>query len=86
MEIEADPTLEHVAELLRALPPAPDAWVEAAKALPAARAGLDDLVDRARADATTRAELLANLEAALAQEGLEPRASLVDLLRRRLEA
>jgi hypothetical protein len=86
MEIDPDITLERVAELLRALPPAPPAWVAAAKALPAARAGLDELVARARADAAVRAELLADLEAALTQQGLTPEPELVDLLRRRLEA
>ena len=37
---------EALAELLRALPPAPAHWVQAAKELPAARRELDGIVDR----------------------------------------
>jgi hypothetical protein len=36
---------ERLAELLRALPPAPAGWVEAAKELPSARRSLEDLVN-----------------------------------------
>lgn len=75
---------ERIGELLRALPPAPDAWVHAAQQLPRARAEVDGLVERARADAKLRARILADAEAALAAEGLEPRRALVDVLRRRL--
>ena len=75
---------EHIAELLRALPPAPPGWVEAAQELPRARAEIDSLAARAQADAAFRATLLADLEAALAAEGVEPRAALVELLRRRI--
>jgi hypothetical protein len=75
---------EHIAELLRALPSPPAGWVEAAQELPRARAEIDGLVARAQADAAFRVALLADLEAALAAEGVEPRAALVELLRRRV--
>jgi len=75
---------ERLGELLRALPPAPSGWVQAAQELPRARAEIDGLVERARADAAFRAALLADAEAALAAEGVEPRRALVDLLRRRV--
>ncbi len=75
---------ERIGELLRALPPAPAAWVQAAQELPRARAEVDGLVERARADAKLRARILADAEAALAAEGLEPRRALVELLRRRI--
>jgi hypothetical protein len=75
---------EQIAELLRALPPAPRGWVEAAQELPHAR--LDEIVERARADAEFRARLVADLEAALAAEGYEPETALVEALRARLRS
>jgi hypothetical protein len=75
---------ERLGRLLRRLRPAPDAWVRAARELPHARATLDDLVARAEADAAVRKQVLADLETALAQAGLEPERPLVDELRRRL--
>lgn len=74
---------EHLAELLRLLRPAPPAWVAAAKELPPAREGLDRIVARAEADARFRELLVADLEAALAQEGVEPDPQVVEAVRRR---
>ena len=76
---------EQIAELLRALPPAPRGWVEAAQELPSARRGLDQIVARAEADAEFRARLVADLEQALEAEGYEPDAELLQELRRRLD-
>jgi hypothetical protein len=75
---------ERLAALISTLPPAPEAWVRAAQELPAARAGLDEIVARAEADAAFRAIVLEDLEAALRAEGYEPASPLVDELRRRL--
>jgi hypothetical protein len=75
---------ETLAELVRALPPAPSGWVEAAKELPAARRSLDNLVERARADAELRGAVIADLEAALEREGVEPIRPFVEELRRQL--
>jgi hypothetical protein len=75
---------ERIAEFLRLLRPAPEAWVWAAQELPIARRGLDDIVERARADERFRRALIADLEAALAAEGYEPDPQLVEALRRRL--
>jgi hypothetical protein len=75
---------ERLAELLRALPPAPAGWVQAAKELPAARRSLDDLVERARADVELREAVVADLEAALEREGVEPIRPLIEELRRQL--
>jgi hypothetical protein len=75
---------EHIGELLRALPPAPAGYVAAAQELPRARAEIDGLAERAKNDVAFRAALLADLEAALLAEGVEPRPALVDLLRRRV--
>jgi hypothetical protein len=77
---------ERIAALLRLLPPAPTGWVRAAQELPAARAELDGIVERARDDAAYRAAILADLEAALAATGIEPSAVVVEHLRRRLQA
>ena len=74
-----------VGELLRRLPPAPEAWVRAAQELPLARLGLDDLVRRAEEDAEFRARVVADLEAALRDEGLEPDPERVEALRRRFQ-
>ena len=75
---------ERLAELLRLLPPAPRGWVEAAQELPFARPGLDRIVARAEADARFRELLVADLEAAFAQEGVEPDPALMDEVRKRL--
>jgi hypothetical protein len=74
---------ERLGELLAALPPAPEAWVLAAQELPRARGELDEIVARAEADRDFRAALVADLEAALAREGYEPPAPILDELRRR---
>ena len=81
--MNADDT-QRLARLLRALPDAPDAWVQAAQELPLARRGLDDIVARAEADADFRARLVADLESALAEEGYEPSPPLLRALRDRL--
>ncbi len=75
---------ERLAELLALLPPAPQGWVEAAQELPLARPGLDRLVARAEADARFRELLIADLEAAFAQEGVEDDPATVEAVRRRL--
>jgi hypothetical protein len=76
---------EHIAELLRSLPPAPQGWVQAAQELPLARRGLDEIVERAQADAQFRTSLIADLESALEAAGYEPDPALVEALRQRFE-
>jgi hypothetical protein len=75
---------ERLAELLALLPPAPRGWVEAAQELSLARQGLDRIVARAEADARFRELLIADLEAAFAQEGVEAGAATIEAVRRRL--
>lgn len=72
---------ERLGELLGLLPPAPAGWVRAAQELPAARRGLDEIVERARRDAEFRVLLVADLEAALAAAGHEPTDELIDAVR-----
>jgi hypothetical protein len=73
---------ERIGQLLHVLPPAPAGWVAAAQELPQARLELSGVVTRARRDAQFRARLLADVESVLAAEGLEPRPTLVELVRR----
>ncbi|MDX6411929.1 MAG: hypothetical protein QOE91_1445 [Gaiellaceae bacterium] len=75
---------ERLAELLGSMKPVPAGWVEAAAQLPRLRAVLDDLVARAEADSEFRAALVADLEATLAREGVEPSPRVLDELRRRI--
>jgi hypothetical protein len=75
---------ERLGALLRRLPPAPPGWVQAAQELPASRRSLDEIVARAEADLAFRDALVADLEAALTQEGLEPDVRVVAELRERL--
>jgi hypothetical protein len=75
---------ERLAELIGALPPAPEAWVRAAQELPLARRQLGDIVARAEADLEFRRALVADLEQALRSEGYEPETLPLEDLRRRL--
>ena len=75
---------EILAELLRTLPPAPAAWVEAAQELPLARPTLDEIAARAEADLAFRQALVADLESTLAAEGYDPKQPLLDAIRERL--
>lgn len=77
-------TIERLAQLLRALPPPPQGWVEAAQELPIAQRELDEIVARAEADAEFRAALMADLEAAVTQAGFHWEPRLAEALRRRL--
>ena len=77
---------EILAELLRTLPAAPEAWVKAAQEIPLARRGLDDIVERARADQAFREALIADLESALADAGYEPDPVLAEAVRARLSS
>ncbi len=77
---------ERIARLLRLLPPAPEGWVRAAQELPRARAEFAAIVARAEVDAAFRAKVLADLEAALESEGIDPTPSVVAALRVRLDA
>ena len=81
-----DREIERLAELLRALPPAPAAWTRAAQELPSARRGLDDVVARAEADADFRRALVADLESALADEGYELDEPQLQVLRERFSS
>ena len=76
--------IEQLARLIGALPPAPEGWVSAAQELPRMRAGLDDLIAKAKTDAELRARLVADLESALAESGISPTPRLLAEARARL--
>ena len=75
---------ETVAGMLRMLPAPPEAWVRAAQEIPLARRGLDEIVERARADLAFREALIADLERALEGAGYEPDPALAEAVRVRL--
>ena len=76
---------ERLGELLRRLRPAPTGWAEAAAQLPRLQEVFEDLVERAESDAAFRKALVADLEAALAGEGIEPTPAVVRALSLRLK-
>jgi hypothetical protein len=76
---------EHLGELLSALPPAPDAWVRSAKAIPRSRAGVEKIVERAEADDEYRRQVVADPEAALEAADVAAHADAVEILRRKLD-
>jgi hypothetical protein len=77
---------ERIARLLRALPPAPVAWVRAAQELPLAQTELDEIVARAEADLDFQQRLIADLEGALQAEGYERDPAVLDALARRFKS
>jgi hypothetical protein len=77
---------ERIGRLIGLLEPAPEGWVRAAQEIPAFRSMLDEIVARAEADQAFRAQVVANLEAAVAEAGYEPRPQAIEELRRRIEA
>jgi hypothetical protein len=76
---------ERIGRLIGLLEPAPEGWVRSAQEIPAFRSMLDEIVARAEADQAFRAQVVANLEAAVAEAGYKPRPQAVEELRRRIE-
>jgi hypothetical protein len=77
---------QRLAQLIGALPPAPEAWVRAAEELPRTRRELEEIVARTQTDEEFRRQVTADLEAALQRAGYEPDPDLVAQLRARLAA
>jgi hypothetical protein len=75
---------ERLGDLLSALPPAPEAWVKAAKEAPLARQRLDEIVERAKADDDYRRRVVADPERALEEADVVAHAQNVEIIRRRL--
>lgn len=75
---------ERIADALRSLPTPPRGWVEAAKQIPTVRRELDTLIERIERDERLRERAIADLEAMLRSEGVEPSRVAVAHLRHRL--
>ena len=75
---------QEIAELIGMLPPAPEAWVSAARELPRTERELKQVLPRIEGEAASRASDTRELEAAIEAAGLEVRPELVNELRRRL--
>jgi hypothetical protein len=73
-------------DLLAMLPRPPQAWTEAAAAIPALELAIEHLRLLGPADAELRADEVERLEQALREVGVEPTVELRDALRRRLDA
>ena len=69
---------------LRALPPAPDDWVEAAREIPRMRRQINDILPHLGELAAGRAAETAELESAIEAAGFTPEPALVAELRRHL--
>jgi hypothetical protein len=76
---------ERLGEILSALPPAPEAWVRAAKDLPLMQQGLDEIVQRAETDDEYRRRVIENPVAVLEEAEVVAHVDAVEILRRRLD-
>ncbi|HKF14387.1 MAG TPA: hypothetical protein VKB13_04080 [Gaiellaceae bacterium] len=76
---------EQLGALLSALPPAPEAWVKAAKELPVALERLGEIVERAKADEDYRRRLVADPETALEEADVVAHTQNIEIIRRRLD-
>jgi hypothetical protein len=76
---------EKLGEILGALPPAPEAWVRAAKDLPLMQQGLDEIVQRAEVDEEYRRRVIENPVAVLEEAEVVAHVDAVEILRRRLD-
>jgi hypothetical protein len=76
---------QQLAELIALLPPAPAGWVQAAQLLPSTRQTIDELVERAEHDVRARAAVLADLERAISEAGIESGPAAIEYLRTRLQ-
>jgi broad specificity phosphatase PhoE len=76
---------EHLGDLLSALPPAPEAWVRAAKELPVAQQRLDEIIERAETDEDYRRRVVTDPESALEEADVVAHAGTIEIIRRRLD-
>jgi hypothetical protein len=76
---------EQLGDLLSALPPAPEAWVKAAKDVPRARRRLEEIVERAEGDEQYRRQVVADPQRALEEADVVAHAENVEIIKRRLD-
>jgi hypothetical protein len=79
-----DQNEERLAGLISALPPAPEAWEQAAKDLPRAETAFDQILARAAEDDEFRMMAMDHPEDVLREAGCEPVPAAVSALRSRL--
>lgn len=83
---ESNHSERRLAKLLEALPPAPSAWVEAAKELPRMRSEIDGILDRAARDTAYRESVTTAIEKALSEAPEGADRETLEALRERLGA
>jgi hypothetical protein len=76
---------EQLGELVGALPPAPQAWVEAAKEAPLSHRRLEAVLERAEADDEYRRRLVTDPERALEEADVVAHAENIEIIRKRLD-
>jgi hypothetical protein len=76
---------ERLGELLSALPPAPEASVQAAKEVPLTRRRLDEIVERAEADDDYRRRVVSDPERALEEADVVAHSENIEIIRQRLD-
>jgi hypothetical protein len=76
---------ERLGSLLSALPPAPEAWVQAAQALPMVHARVEEIVARAEQDDEYRRRVVADPQSALEEADVVAHVDVVEILRRELD-
>jgi hypothetical protein len=76
---------ERLGSLLSALPPAPEAWVQAAQALPMVHARVEEIVARAEQDDQYRRRVVADPQSALEEADVVAHVDVVEILRRELD-
>jgi hypothetical protein len=76
---------ERLGDLLSALPPAPEAWVKAAQALPFVHARVEEILARAEQDDEYRRRVVADPQAALEEADVVAHVDAVEILRRELD-
>lgn len=76
---------ERLGDLLSALPPAPEAWVKAAKEAPFAQQRLDEIVERAKADEEFRRRVVTDPESVLEEADVVAHAENIEIIRKRVE-
>jgi hypothetical protein len=76
---------EQLAELLSALPPAPEAWVDAAKQTPFMRLRLEEILERAQADEEFRRRVVTDPERVLEEADVVAHAENIEIIRKRLD-
>jgi hypothetical protein len=75
---------QELADLLRMLPPAPDAWVTEAQDRPRLLRQLKEVLSRAEQDRAFSQALIDDLERALVETGYDPTPALLEALRDRM--